>query len=134
MADRFFSRAISIRIPVYPGSGNDPFDMIEAGIPVYNDTGKIRDDLYFAFINETPFDVRLQGFSDGAAFEPVGQNSKSWSILARVDKGPFLSKKPLTVSVAAFSTPGNPIPEDIEWFDSDGDPIYFLEMNYGMAR
>jgi hypothetical protein len=103
-----FSRTTSIRVPFSATSAGDPFDMVAAGIPMLNN--KIRPDLAFAFVNETGWDVRLQGFGEGQAFAPVAQNKDSWSILARTDKGPFVSKRPMFVSVQAFSTPYNPIP------------------------
>lgn len=121
-----FSRLISIRIPFSATSGNTPFDMIAAGIPM--DGGKIRSDLAFAFVNETGWDVRLQGFGEGQNWEGVGQNPKSWSILARTDKGPFISKRPMMVSVQAFSTPYVPI---VGGEDFTG---CFLELVYGTIR
>lgn len=127
MAERNFSRLVSIRIPFTATSGNVQFDMIAAGIPI-NPGGTIRDALSFAFVNETPFDVRLQGYADGQAWSPVKQDGKSWSVLARSDKGPFLSKKPVKVSVQAFSTPGNP-------FDASASfSGCFLELVYGVGQ
>jgi hypothetical protein len=119
-----FSRMMSVRVPFSLTSGTTKFDMVAAGIPL-NPDGTVLDAMSFGFINETPYDVRLQGYAAGQTFTPVGQNAKSWSILARSEKGLFLSKKPMFVSVQAFSTAGNPIDPAADFSGC------YLELAYG---
>ena len=85
------------------------------------------DDMTFAVINETGYDVRYEGFPKGRDFASVKADGGG-SCLARSDKGPFLSKKPTRLSVQAFSTPGNPFPANADFTGC------FLEFVYGTGR
>jgi len=108
MASRPFSRLATVMVPFSLTSGATQFDMIAGGIPT-NADGTVIDALTFGFVNTTPYDVVLKGFPAGKPFVPATMFNADWIIQARSEKGLFLSKKPLLVSVAAVSTPGNPI-------------------------
>lgn len=123
----FFRVGQAVRIPVSKTSASAPFDL----------TGKMPNvpDLTFLFINNCPFDVRLEGTpmgSDGvtvAAFQPV-TGSTGWMIMARTVMGPFTSKKPMLLSAQAFAAPGLALPDDA-WFQVN--PC-FLELVYGRGE
>lgn len=101
-----FFRLGVVRIPFSASSAATPFDMM-GKIP-QNADGTIRDDLTFLFVNQTPYDIRLDGTPAGGAFTPV-TSTTGWPIMARTVMGAFTSKKPAQISVQAFSTPATPL-------------------------
>jgi len=124
MASRPFSRLATVMVPFSLTSGSTQFDMIAGGIPM-NADGTVVDALTFGFVNMTPYDVVLKGFPVGKPFTPATMMNADWIIQARSEKGLFLSKKPVVVSVTAVSTPGNPIPSGADFTGC------FLAMPYG---
>lgn len=124
MASRPFSRLSTLMVPFSLTSGTAKFDTIQGGIPV-NPDGTVMDALTFGYVNTTQYDVILKGFTKLANFTPVTLQNADWIIQARSEKGLFLSKKPLFLSVAAVSTPGNPIPPGSDFTGC------FLAMPYG---
>jgi hypothetical protein len=128
MADRNFTLMRLLKIPFSGSSAQDQIDMLQAGIPIDTGTGDILDDLSFGYVNTTGYDVFLKGFPKGSEFKPVTPQNADWIIQARSEKGLFLSKKPLLVSVAAFSTNGNPIAAGADFTGC------FLAMPYGRGR
>lgn len=126
MADQSFSRlGQPVRVPFSATSAGTPFNM-RGKIPQLPD-GTIRNDLTFTFTNETGYDVRLEGTPQGATFVPVTE-ATGWSILARSNSGTITSKKPMNLSVQAFSTNGNPIPPGADFTGC------FIELTYGTGR
>lgn len=122
MAQQCFFRLSVVRIPFTATSAGIEFDMM-GKIPTSD--GKIIDDLTFMFVNQTPYDVRLEGSPVGGSFNQVTASS-GWPISARTAAfGPFTSKKPAKVSVQAFSTPGVPLT------GSEDFTGCFIEIIYG---
>lgn len=111
----FYRDGQPVRVPVSPTSGSTPF-ALEGLIPTIPD-------LAFMFVNDNPFDVRLEGTPAGAQFIPVTE-STGWIIMARTVMGPFTSKKPMSVSAQAFASPGMPLPTGFDYSKSFVTLIY----------
>ncbi len=114
MAKGVFSRLGNpVRIPV---STNDAkWTPPEGAIPDNSD-------LYYVFVNPCPFDVRLEGFPEGAEFKDVG-DTNGMLVLARSTIGPFASRKPICYSTKAVAAPGQTLPSTFTGC--------FLEIQYG---
>lgn len=61
----------------------------------------------FMFVNPTPYDVRLEGFSQGQ--NGAVSATTGWLVMARSAMGPFRTKNPVKMSAQAFSTSGVPL-------------------------
>jgi hypothetical protein len=106
-----------VRISVSATSAVTPFDSTSA-IPMTESA------LTFMFVNPNPFDVRLEGTSAGSAFVAVTATT-GWLILARERTQVFTSKRPIQMSVQAFSSPGNPLVPGFDYSNT------FIELVYG---
>lgn len=123
----FFRIGQAVRIPVTKTSAATQFDL----------AGKMPNvpDLTFMFINNCPFDIRLEGTpmaQNGANVGPFQQvtSATGWLIMARTIMGPFTSKKPMLLSAQAFAAPGLSLPDDA-WFQGNS---CFLELVYGRGE
>lgn len=123
MAKQSFFRRSVVRIPFTGSSAATGFNM--AGKIPQNENGQIFDDLTFMFVNQSPYDVRLEGTPQGVATMVQVTDSTGWPIAARSVMGPFTSKKPMRVSVQAFGTAGNPLPQGADFSNC------FIEIVYG---
>ena len=117
----FYRVGQPVRIPVSPTSGSTQFHLELKGEQL------MVPDLTFMFVNQNPFDVRLEGTQKDKTFMDVNQN-RGWLIMARTVMGPFTSKKPEFLSAQAFGSPGNPLPENFNY-----DECY-LELVYGRGE
>lgn len=124
----FFRHGISVKIPVSATSASNrfpPTGMLTALLPNIAD-------LTFMFINNNPFDIRLEGTAKTEtdqmqAFIPVTSDN-GWLIMARSVMGPFTSKKPYYLSAQAFPSPGNPLPSGFDYSNC------YLELVYGRGE
>lgn len=113
-------------VPIYPNSQAVRFDT----------TGKIPmevQNLTFKFISRFPFDCRLDGFATEDAFAAVTEG-KGHLILARMESGVMVSKRPKFISAGPFASPGYPLPiEGVDgWsWGTVQNPTCFLELRYG---
>jgi hypothetical protein len=113
-------------VPIYPNSQATKFST----------AGKIPmqvDNLTFKFINRLPFEVRLDGYADEANFTAVIEG-KGHLILARVESGVMVSKRPKWISAGPFASPGLPLPvegQDGWTWGTPEAPTCFLELRYG---
>ncbi len=123
MAKQSFFRLSIVRIPFTGSSAATGFNM--AGKIPQGANGQIFDDLTFMFVNQSPYDVRLEGTPQGVADMVQVTDSTGWPIAARSIMGPFTSKKPMRVSLQAFSTAGNPLPANANFENC------FIEIVYG---
>lgn len=132
MGNQSFYRLKVVRVPFTDKSATVEFALFDK-LPDNPATGHVRDDLTFMFVNTSGYDLRLEGTpqnmtgTPAVPFVPVAADT-GWSIMARTVMGPFTSKKPRSLSVQAFSTPGNPIPPDADFTGC------FLELVYGTGR
>lgn len=94
----FQRRGNPIQIPVSATSGATPHPVT---IPP-NVTS-------FMFENSTPYDIRLEGYPQGADMGPGVQATTGWLVMARTSKGPFRTKNPVAMSAQVFATPGVPL-------------------------
>jgi len=114
-----FSRVGLLRVPVSLTSASNPFEFPASLVGKSN--------LFFEMVNLTPYDLRLEGTTAdqmaNGGFRPVTANS-GWPLAAYMSREPRVSKMPVRLSAAVFSTPGNPVSANTDFTDCFLDLIY----------